>query len=63
MAVSGESGIEIFATAGSSTMTYAESLDAMAGVAVNSFDTMSGTWLINPTNAPTLVAQTVDSFC
>ena len=59
--ISNTSNIETFATAGSSTMTYAESLDAMAEVAANNFDTMSGTWLINPTNAATLGAQTVDS--
>jgi len=53
--------IETFATAGLSTMTHAESLDAMAEVAANFFDTSNGTWLINPTDAATLGAQTVDS--
>jgi HK97 family phage major capsid protein len=42
-------------------MTHAESLDAMAEVAANFFDTSNGTWLINPTDAATLGAQTVDS--
>jgi len=59
--IANTTGIETFATAGSSTMTHAESLDAMAEVAANFFDTSNGTWLINPTDAATLGAQTVDS--
>jgi len=59
--IANTSNIETFATASGNTMTHAESLDAVAEVAGNNFDTSQGTWLLNPTDAATLGAQTKDS--
>ena len=59
--IANATGIETFATAGSSTMTHAESLDAIAEVGANNHDTSNGVWLVHPTNAATLGAQTKDS--
>jgi len=59
--IANATGIETFATAGSSTMTHAESLDAIAEVGANNHDTSNGVWLVHPTDAATLGAQTKDS--
>lgn len=59
--ISNATGIETFATAGSSTMTHSESLDAIAEVGANNYDTSNGVWLVHPTNAATLGAQAKDS--
>ena len=50
-------GIETFATASDNTMTHAESLNAIAEVAENDYDTSNGVWLVHPANAATLGAQ------
>ena len=42
-------------------MTHAESLDAIAEVGANNYDTSNGTWLLHPTDAATLGAQAKDS--
>ena len=54
-------GIETFATASGTTMTHAESLDLIAGVGANNYNTSNGTWLVHPTCAATLGAQAKDS--
>lgn len=59
--IANATGIETFATAGSSTMTHSESLDAIAEVGANNHDTSNGVWLVHPTNAATLGAQAKDS--
>ena len=59
--IANATGIETFATAGSSTMTHPESLDAIAEVGANNHDTSNGVWLVHPTNAATLGAQAKDS--
>ena len=55
------SGIKTFATASGSTMTHAESLDEIAEVGTNNHYTSNGVWLVHPTDAATLGAQTKDS--
>ena len=59
--IANATGVETFATTGSSTMTHAESLDAIAEVGANNHDTSNGVWLVHPTNAATLGAQAKDS--
>jgi HK97 family phage major capsid protein len=59
--IANATGIETFATASGRTMTHAESLNAIAEVAENNYDTSNGVWLVHPTNAATLGAQAKDS--
>ena len=59
--IANTTGIETFATAGSSTMTHAESLSVIAEVGENNFATNGGTWLVHPTNAATLGSTAKDS--
>ncbi len=59
--IANATGIETFATASGTTMTHAESLDAIAEVGANNYDTSNGTWLVHPTDAATLGAQAKDS--
>ena len=42
-------------------MTHAESLDEIAEVGTNNHYTSNGVWLVHPTDAATLGAQTKDS--
>lgn len=59
--VSNQSGINTFATAGGSTMTHAESLDALAEIAAANLDTTNAVWILNPLDAAKLGAQSKDS--
>lgn len=59
--VSNASGIETFATTGSSTMTHAESYEIVGEVASNNIDTAGGVWIINPASAATLASTAKDS--
>ena len=42
-------------------MTHAESLDALAEIAAANLDTTNAVWILNPTDAATLGAQSKDS--
>ena len=59
--IANTTGIETFATAGSSTMTHAESLSIIAEVGENNISTTGGVWLVHPTNAATLGSTAKDS--
>lgn len=54
-------GVNTKATAGSSTMTHAESLDVIAAVQSDNVDTAGSVWVAHPTDLATLGAQAVDS--
>ena len=54
-------GVNTKATAGSSTMTHAESLDVIAAVQADNVDTAGAVWVAHPTDLATLGAQAVDS--
>jgi hypothetical protein len=44
-------------------MTHAESLDALAEIAVGNLDTRNAVWIVNPTDAARLGAKTKDAGC
>ncbi len=59
--VSNTTGINTKTTAGSSTMTHAESLEIIAAVAANNLDTSGGVFIIHPNDAATIGATSKDS--
>jgi len=59
--VANTTGINTKTTAGSSTMTHAESLEIIAAVAANNLDTSGGVFIIHPNDAATIGATSKDS--
>ena len=55
------SGINTKVTAGSSTMTHAESLEVIASVAANNLDASGGAFIIHPNDAATIGATSKDT--
>ena len=59
--VANTTGINTKVTAGSSTMTHAESLEIIAAVAANNLDTSGGVFIIHPNDAATIGATSKDT--
>ena len=59
--VANTSGINTKVTAGSSTMTHAESLEIIAAVAANNLDTSGGVFIVHPNDVATIGATSKDT--
>jgi len=59
--VANTTGINTKVTAGSSTMTHAESLEIIAAVAANNLDASGGVFIIHPNDAATIGSTSKDS--
>jgi len=54
-------GVNTKATAGSSTMTHAESAEVVAAIGAANIDAGSGAWIVHPNDGATLAATSKDS--